>query len=94
MPHRASIQGLFADIPVSSVGSSGQPREFRLPVAMRLFQAQYHHMDSVFGELCETLWFKGTMVCYKQRKNAGIHPVGSVSAGVGVFCSQVSLHGA
>lgn len=90
LAHGAAIWVLFVDIPIYSIRSSGQLRDFGLLVARGSFQAHYHHTDSVFGERCELLWFHGTVVRCKRRNDVGIHPLGSVSADVGVSCSQVS----
>lgn len=49
----------------------------------------HHHVDALFGELHEMLWFEGTVV--RPKENAGIHCLVDLNADVADSRSQVSL---
>lgn len=69
-----SIRVLFSDVPVSSPRSSGRAAKgIRASGGCEVIASTYHHVDALFGELHEMLWFNGTVVHPKPSEDAGIH---------------------
>lgn len=72
-----SIRVLFSDVPVSSPRSSGRAAEgIRASGGCKVTASTYHHVDALFGELHEMLWFNGPVVHPKPSddvESTGIH---------------------